>query len=92
MDTEFTKAVFHVRLLAHLKSGEVEDLGLFTFERPVEEYDTLNEAAALQILKGLPEVGYRIVEGGLLEVAGSVIPISDLRRLEAHIVAKAKVP
>ena len=91
MNTEFTKAVFHVRLLAHLKSGEVEDLGLFTFERPVGEYDTLNEAAALQILKGLPEVGYRI-EGGLLEVAGSVIPISDLRRLEAHIVAKAKVP
>jgi len=91
MNTEFTKAVFHVRLLAHLKSGEVEDLGLFTFERPVEEYDTLNEAAALQILKGLPEVGYRM-EGGLLEVAGSAIPISDLRRLEAHIVAKAKVP
>ena len=91
MNTEFTKAVFSVRLLAHLKSGEVEDLGLFTFERPVEEYDTLNEAAALQVLKGLPEVDYK-VEGGLLEVAGSVIPLSDLRRLEAQIVAKAKVP
>jgi len=72
-----------VRLVAERISTEPVDLGVHTLEG---DYD-LTEAQALQKLKAAPELGYK-VEGGVLEFAGAIIPLVDLKALRAEIVSR----
>ena len=77
-------ARIEVRLLAErISTEEPVDLGVHTLEG---DYD-LTEAQALQALKTSPELGYK-VEGGVLEIAGAIIPLADLKVLRAEIVSR----
>jgi len=73
-----------VKLVAdRVSTDEPVDLGLYTIEG---DYD-LTEAQALAGLKARPELGYK-VEAGVLEFAGAIIPLADLRALRAEIVSR----
>jgi len=73
-----------VRLVVErISAGEPVDLGLHTLEG---DYD-LTEAQALAVLKAMPELGYK-VEAGVLEFAGAIIPLADLRALRVEIVSR----
>ncbi len=77
-------AQIEVRLVAErISAEEPVDLGVHTLEG---DYD-ITEAQALQALKAMPELGYK-VEGGVLEFAGAIIPLADLKALRAEIVSR----
>ena len=77
-------ARIEVGLLAErISANEPVDLGLHTIEG---DYD-LTEAQALAALKARPELGYK-VEAGVLEFAGAIIPLADLKALRAEIVSR----
>jgi len=77
-------ARIEVKLVAdRISTDEPVDLGLHTLEG---DYN-LTEAQALAALKARPELGYK-VEAGVLEFAGAIIPLADLKALRAEIVSR----
>ena len=77
-------ARIEVRLYAErMSSEEPLDLGLHTIKA---DYD-ITEAEALQVLKADKRLGYSI-SGSVLEFAGAIIPLSDLKALRVEIVSR----
>lgn len=80
-------AQFQYRVIIEHKDGNISDVGLFTIERPDEEYDSFTEAQAWQELKARAELGYS-VGNGVLEFAGVVVALSDLARIRCALESK----